>query len=138
MDPSELVFASAGLIVPYVAKAPVAAIPRDRSALVLCTPVLCCWFQLGACLPTCFQLVPSPMPKTCMGPRPLWRCLRPRRTRHLLLPQVPEASAGDVPPLGSPAELEKVARLWDANDLLMLCTDERPYEGIRLRPLTAK
>ena len=40
MDPSELVLASAGLIVPYIAKAPVAAVPRDRSAHVLCTPVL--------------------------------------------------------------------------------------------------
>ncbi|CAE7881265.1 fat-7, partial [Symbiodinium microadriaticum] len=61
-----------------------------------------------------------------------------REPQSLLLPQVPVPSSGDIPsPCLTPAaELEKVARLWDRNGLLVLCTDgpprERPYEGIKL------
>ena len=40
MDRSELVCASSGVVSPYVASAPIAALPRDRDAQVLCVPVL--------------------------------------------------------------------------------------------------
>ena len=40
MQVDELAFASSGLLQPCVVKAPVAGIPRDREARVLCAPVL--------------------------------------------------------------------------------------------------
>ena len=36
----DLVFAADGVLVPYVAKAPLAGVPRDREAPVLCVPYL--------------------------------------------------------------------------------------------------
>ncbi|CAE7249345.1 FUBP3, partial [Symbiodinium necroappetens] len=40
MDRSDLVCASSGVVAPYVASAPIAALPRDKEAQVLCVPVL--------------------------------------------------------------------------------------------------
>ena len=40
MQVDELAFASSGLLQPCVVRAPVAGIPRDREARVLCAPVL--------------------------------------------------------------------------------------------------
>ncbi|CAE7218280.1 unnamed protein product [Symbiodinium microadriaticum] len=40
MDRLDLVCASSGVVAPYVASAPIAALPRDKEAQVLCVPVL--------------------------------------------------------------------------------------------------
>ena len=52
MNASELLYASSGLLVPYTVKAPVAGVPRDRDALVLCAPLLQRGGGFLLCLPT--------------------------------------------------------------------------------------
>ncbi|CAE7291740.1 unnamed protein product, partial [Symbiodinium sp. CCMP2456] len=51
MNMDELIFASSGVLVPYVAQAPLTGVPGERSAPVLCIPVLQRAGGFLACLP---------------------------------------------------------------------------------------